>query len=61
MTETMKPQVRNDALSFEALQVRIAQANTELREPAHHREDQVSGGDTILGTHTLHIRGFSMS
>jgi hypothetical protein len=31
--------------------VGIAQVNTELREPSHHREDQVSGSDTFLGTH----------
>jgi hypothetical protein len=45
--------IKNHATSFEAVQVRTAQANTELREPSHHREDQVSGGDTILGTHRL--------
>lgn len=29
----------------------LAQPNTELREPSHNSEDQVSGSDTILGTH----------
>jgi len=29
----------------------LAQPDTELREPSHNSEDQVSGSDTLLGTH----------
>ena len=29
----------------------LAQPDTELREPSHSSEDQVSGSDTVLGTH----------
>ncbi len=29
----------------------LAQPDTEVREPAHISEDQVSGSDTVLGTH----------
>ena len=29
----------------------LAQPDTELREPSHNSEDQVSGSDTVLGTH----------
>ncbi len=31
----------------------LAQPDTELREPWHNGEDQVSGNDTVVGTHTL--------
>ena len=31
----------------------LAQPDTEVREPAHISEDQVSGSDTVLGTHTV--------
>ena len=30
----------------------LAQPDTERREPSHSSEDQVSGRDTVLGTHT---------
>ncbi len=30
----------------------LAQPDTELREPWHNGEDQVSGSDTIVGTHS---------
>ena len=30
----------------------IAQPDTEVREPAHISDDQGSGSDTVLGTHT---------
>jgi hypothetical protein len=29
----------------------LAQPDTELREPSHSSEEQVSGSDTVLGTH----------
>jgi hypothetical protein len=31
----------------------LAQPDTELREPSHISEDQVSGSDTVLGIHRL--------
>jgi len=31
--------------------VMLAQPDTELREPWHNGEDQVSGSDTVVGTH----------
>ena len=31
----------------------LAQPDTELREPWHNGEDQVSGSDTIVGTHRV--------
>ena len=31
----------------------LAQPDTEVREPVHISEDQVSGSDTVLGTHNL--------
>jgi hypothetical protein len=34
----------------------LAQPDTELREPSHNSEDQVSGSDTLLGTHRLGAR-----
>ena len=34
----------------------LAQPDTELREPWHNGEDQVSGSDTVVGTHNLQAR-----
>jgi hypothetical protein len=34
----------------------LAQPDTELREPSHSSEDQVSGSDTVLGTHMRFAR-----
>jgi hypothetical protein len=34
----------------------LAQPDTEVRAPAHISEDQVSGSDTVLGTHRLKLR-----
>jgi len=31
----------------------LAQPDTELREPWHNGEDQVSGSDTVVGTHKV--------
>jgi hypothetical protein len=31
----------------------FAQPESEVREPAHISEDQVSGSDTVLGTHRV--------
>jgi hypothetical protein len=35
----------------------LAQPESEVREPVHISEDQVSGSDTVLGTHTIRVRG----
>jgi hypothetical protein len=33
----------------------LAQPDTELREPWHNGEDQVSGSDTVVGTHKVPV------
>lgn len=35
----------------------LAQPDTELREPWHNGEDQVSGSDTVVGTHNASFPG----